>query len=233
MQVSHRKKFIFLKTVKTASTSIEQTLQKYCSDKEYIFGSELGGPDELNEDFSHKESSLGIITVPLFFSDLNGEVVKSYYWDHMPAEELRDKIDPNIWENYFKFCVVRNPFEKVLSIFSFIIRNNSVGENVPIKALFEVFLPIILETPLFFDRMVYTINEEVCVDRILRYETLEEDFSNVCDILDIPYENLPKINNQYRKKGITCKDMYTDYTKKLVFDRYSFEIEKFGYKFPD
>jgi hypothetical protein len=233
MQVSHEKKFIFLKTVKTASTSIEQTLQKYCSDKEYIFGSELGGLDELNEDFSHKESPLGIITVPLFFSNLQGEVVRSYYWDHMTAEELKHKIGSNIWDNYFKFCVVRNPFEKVISIFSFITRGNQVGENVPKKLLFEMFLPLILETPLFCDKNIYTINGDICVDKILRYETLEKDFSSICDELGVSRETLPKINNQYRDKRLNCGEFYSDYSKELVSDRYAFEIGKFAYTFPN
>lgn len=233
MLVSHYKKFIFLKTVKTASTSIEQSLQKYCSDKEYIFGSELGGFLHLNEDFSHKESSLGIVTVPLFFTDLEGNIIKSHFWDHMGAPELKSKLDPNIWENYFKFCVIRNPFEKIVSIFYFITRSNCVGENVPIQTLFEMYVPWILQTPLFNDNDVYSLNGNICVDDIIKYETLQEDYNRVCKKLGIDGEILPKINSQYRPKTVTCKEIYTNTTKKLVSEKYSFELDYFGYKFPE
>jgi len=36
---------------------------------------------------------------------------------HMPAEEIRNQLGDEVWNSYFKFCVVRNPFDKCISAF--------------------------------------------------------------------------------------------------------------------
>lgn len=39
------------------------------------------------------------------------------WYNHMPAAEVRNRLGASTWENYFKFCVIRNPFDKVVSTF--------------------------------------------------------------------------------------------------------------------
>ena len=41
------------------------------------------------------------------------------WFNHMPAEAIKARIGHEIWDSYFKFCVVRNPFEKLVSAFHF------------------------------------------------------------------------------------------------------------------
>ncbi len=104
MLVSHRKHFIFTKTTKTAVTSIESYFEPYCmADGEWQkshlrdeYVSEFGiigyrGPDPSNSTFYH----------------------------HLSAMEIRDLIGEDIWNSYFKFTVIRNPFDKLISAFWF------------------------------------------------------------------------------------------------------------------
>ena len=72
MIISHKHKFIFLKTVKTAGTSIEIALSKYCgpddiitpaSPEDEITRSELGYPGPQNC-FSPIRKYLGSVTSP-------------------------------------------------------------------------------------------------------------------------------------------------------------------------
>ena len=37
--------------------------------------------------------------------------------EHMTAKDLKEKIDPNIFNNYFKFVTVRNPFDQIISAY--------------------------------------------------------------------------------------------------------------------
>src|SRR5207248_2124076 len=37
------------------------------------------------------------------------------FYRHMPAWLIRVRVPATIWKNYFKFCVDRNPWDKVLS----------------------------------------------------------------------------------------------------------------------
>jgi len=52
------------------------------------------------------------------------------YWNHMPAELIRRRIGKNLWDNYYKFSVIRNPYDKVLSGFYFFRRL----KNIPVGA---------------------------------------------------------------------------------------------------
>ena len=101
--------------------------------------------------------------------------------------------------------MVRNPFDKILSIFYFIIRNDCVGSNVPVQGLFEYHLPNILNESLYADIMIYTINGGLILTDIIRYETLQKNYDRVCRKLGIDNEILPKINSQYRPKMLLVK----------------------------
>jgi len=36
----------------------------------------------------------------------------------MPAFEIKNRVPAEVWNSYFKFCVERNPWDKVLSHFN-------------------------------------------------------------------------------------------------------------------
>ena len=234
MLISNEKKFIFLKTIKTGSTSIENYLQKYCSNFQYVFDSDM---EKNFEFYEHIEDEKGIITVPRFFTE-----DKSYYWDHMPALELKSKIDAGIWDDYLKFCVIRNPFEKMVSMMFHIMKRNKfyIGEGCPIKYAFEYQLSDLIfnkkeEKDFYSDSDFFTIDNKLIVDDYIRYENLETDMKRICDKLNIDfnYNDLPKVNSQYRPKWAVCKDLYTDASRKMVEDMFKFELDYFGYTFPE
>ena len=39
------------------------------------------------------------------------------WYNHMPADLVRQSIHEDTWNNYFKFCTIRDPFEKCISGF--------------------------------------------------------------------------------------------------------------------
>jgi Sulfotransferase family len=38
-------------------------------------------------------------------------------YNHTPAEEIRELARREVWDGYHKFCVIRNPFDRVVSYF--------------------------------------------------------------------------------------------------------------------
>src|SRR6476620_9128581 len=90
--ISHKYRFIFVKTLKTAGTSIEVFLSQHC------------GPDD-------------VLTPILPHVEPHRPRNHEGFFNHMPAAAIRDRVGPDVWRGYFKFCVERNPWDKTLSYY--------------------------------------------------------------------------------------------------------------------
>src|SRR5262245_8925828 len=105
MLVSHLKRFIYFKTVKTAGTSVEIYFERYCVPPDRYAGERHATHAEI--------SDAGII-------GSRGPDHRHPIWhNHMPARRVRELLNGQCWDSYFKFCAVRNPFDKVVSQFWF------------------------------------------------------------------------------------------------------------------
>ena len=108
MLVSHRYKFIYLKTYKTASTSTESYFERFCMPEgEWLQAHER----------QEYVSANGIIGARGVYAK------NANWWNHMPAKVIREKLGEDIWGGYFKFCTIRNPFEKCISAFEHLGKN--------------------------------------------------------------------------------------------------------------
>ena len=135
-----------------------------------------------------------------------------------------------MWRSYFKFCVVRNPYDKAISQFYF---HRSIGrfrtdESLPDALQFEKWL----STPnLAIDRNKYTIEGEFCMDRVIRYERLEADLKEVCAHLAIEWipERLSRFKAGFRPSSASVASRYTPASARVIRERFSFESRHFGY----
>ena len=114
MLVSHRYKFIYTKTRKTAGSSVESYFEPFCM-----------GEGEWTERHFREEyvSAAGIIG----FRGKPANMGAARWWNHMPARLIRERLGEDTWRSYFKFCVIRNPFEKAISAFYHDKRNDRSG----------------------------------------------------------------------------------------------------------
>ena len=239
MLISHRKKFIFTKTVKTAGTSVESYFEQYCM------------PDgEWQESHYRDEyvSESGIIG----HRGLDGS--GSTWYNHMPSKEIRNQIGRDTWDSYFKFTVVRNPFDKLISGF-FMFEKRKL--NYSYTQRFKAFVKKILDRGAPIDRIVgdteierfrcwvrkggevidrdkYFIDGEECIDYFIRFEDLHEGIRHVCDRLSIPFEpsRIPEFKKGIRHHKIQIQDYYDHETENIVRKLYAWELEKFGYDLP-
>jgi len=92
MIISHKYRFIFVKTLKTAGTSIEVFLSQHC------------GP-------------LDVVTPILPHVEPHVPRNHDGFFNHIPAADIRSRVGPDVWRTYFKFCVERNPWDKTLSYY--------------------------------------------------------------------------------------------------------------------
>ena len=123
MIISHKYKFIFVKTRKTAGTTIEYNLAKFLGPKDIITPSAQANYLSQNFIFDTKISS--------FFKKLNFSKLSNFFsrkfTDHMHSKEIKKNISSQIYNNYFKFCVEREPVDKTISYY--FMRKNSINSS--------------------------------------------------------------------------------------------------------
>jgi hypothetical protein len=136
MIISHKYKFIFIKTKKTAGTSIEIALSKYCGSEDII--STLG-PDIESEKIRQELGYRGPqnYRIPLAkYKPYDLLRLARYrqpmqFNSHAGANYISKYIDRDIWDSYFKFCFERNPWEKVISLYHFMNRHKDNPPPLP------------------------------------------------------------------------------------------------------
>jgi hypothetical protein len=206
MIISHKYKFIFIKTVKTAGTSIEVYLSDKCGEKDVF--TPIHPPVS-----PHRPRNYG-----------------SFY-NHMPACEVRQSVPAEIWGNYYKFCVERNPWDKVLSLFHML--NYRSGFELSFdrfvsdgnEALMQVFN---------YPRYINTTGNELLVDRVVRYENLDSELGEVFGLLKIPYEGSLNVRVKTEMQAddrLPYNEMYTGQQRRLVQRLFEKEIDLHGYAF--
>ena len=148
MIISHEHKFIFVKTEKTAGTSMEVYLSTHC-----------GPLDVVTPIIPHVE--------PHISRNHEG------YYNHIPACAIRDQIDQNCWDTYFKFCVERNPWDKTISHYHMVKSRWNAGLS------FERYL-LEGKFPINFPKYTDLKNpSKVIVDEVLYYEHLVDNLDRV------------------------------------------------------
>lgn len=233
MLISHRKKFIFTKTTKTASTSVEHLFEPFCI------------PDNEQELlYSGKEhvSDAGIVGA-------RGKMVKSSTWyNHMTINEIYDLMDKQTFESYFKFTTVRNPYSKAVSYFYYLekriqkLRQNglivqpekfNINESINNDVL--RFRDWLKSGTIYLDSAKYFLNGQVAVNYFIRFENLFKDLHWVLENLDIPTKILNNLKHKkigVNKKPISTNQFYDQASRKIIEDKFEWELNYFSYDLP-
>jgi hypothetical protein len=230
MIVSHAHKFIFLKTKKTAGTSIELALTELCGDDDII--SPLTKIDEARRAGGRGAQNWRLHSWwgsprPFFQRRFFKFTAEDYgFYNHMPADQAKALLNNDtVWNSYFKFAFDRNPWDRQVSFYHHRYRR----ETAPPP--FAHFIRKEKHARLN-NYEIYSIGGEVAVDFIGRFENLEEDLrqalSQVGLSLDAP---LPRAKTTFRKTKAPYRDYYDAETRDIVGDWYHREIALLDYAF--
>lgn len=222
MLVSHTHRFIYIKTTKTASTSVELAFEPLCLPP----GAAKVKPQKIGNVLAIRESEYGIVG-----ARGRGSARDYKWWNHMPAEQIKAQLPAEIWDGYFKFCCVRNPWDKVVSAFHFLRQGQPELEPAARVAAFRDWL--FNEDRAGVDRKLYTIDGKVVVDRFIRYERLAADIAEVCAHIGVPMPDLPWLKGGIRPAGMHYSEYYDQASRDHVAKLFAEDIAMLGYEFED
>jgi len=196
MIISHKYKFIFIKTAKTAGTSIEVFLSKQCGPTDIV--TPIFPPVEAHQPRNHK----GFINpIPEILerphriaSALRSAFInRDKFFNHMSASLVKKRIPAQVWDSYFKFCVERNPWDKVLSHYHMHAAREGGSLSLDEYLARGRF-------PINYFRYTDDSGAKIIVDRVLRYENLVAELGEVFSQLKIPFDGTlgVKAKSEYR-----------------------------------
>lgn len=232
MVISHEHRFIFIKTRKTAGTSMELALSTVCGPRDIItptksddeeIRKQIGGVGPQN----YLESRLRYLPAD-WWALVTGGNRKMRYYNHMPAEAVRARVGRAVWDSYFKFCFDRNPWDKVVSSYFWRVRDLPESDRPTLDQYIESDEP----RRRYSDFRKYCIDGTVAMDFVGRYERLDEDWRAILHRLHLsPEIRLPSAKSGYRSDKRPYQELYTDAGRERVAAGFAREIEYFDYRF--
>lgn len=191
--------------------------------------------DDKKAIFVHIPKCAGISVNKALFGNLAG--------GHTTLEQYLTVFEPKAIQSYFKFTIVRNPWDRVVSAYHFLKQGgmNQWDQAFYQKELaqynnFEDFVKQWLVIPEnlakhhhFQTQSHYILDKygKVTLDYVGYLENIDTDFKVICNRIGIT-ASLPETN---KSKRTNYQDYYTDETKQIVADMYHKDIELLGYNF--
>ena len=217
MLISYSHRFIFVHIGKTGGMSIREVLKPYAQEPEKF---KIPRPPRQNGDLYN----------PLY-------TVWETLLLHPKARDAQKELPPEVFNTFFKFAFVRNPWDLQVSMYHFILREPTAARHDEIKKLgsFDAYVEWVVATPDPYPKgisklqrdMITCAQGKLLVDYIGRYETLPLDFGHISQLLQID-ATLPHRN---RSEHQDYRTYYNQHTQKLVAQHFQADIELFNYTF--
>ena len=213
MLLSEEFKFIMIHIQKTGGTSVE----RFCTDNGLAANS-----------FHDSES----------YKNLADQNRTPGRLKHITAIKLKQMLKEEDWNSFFKFSIVRNPYDRLVSWFFMCkkIKNNSPQDNRFIKHVrekYESLEDFILSNDDMIQRTkicqfdYLSENNSIIVDKVFKTETLSSDIQILGKHLgvdiDLPHRN-KSVHENYRH-------YYSDYLRGYVKNLHAKDFDYFDYSF--
>jgi hypothetical protein len=215
--IVHELKTIFIHIPKTAGISLTHAIMSH------VVGHDTSG------EIGHLSNDLKIRF------DLRGKQKHKQARDYVPAD-----ISQKLWDEYYKFAFVRNPWDRVVSEYHW--RHERPSEKHKPPKDFDEFLKY-CEKRLSVNRnssrdiywthgqtqksYVTNLKGEIILDDIFKFEDMNNSIQIISEKLGFPIEMKKHNSSKHRD----YRDYYNERTKSIVKRLYYEDIELFGYEF--
>lgn len=209
MIISHRHAFIFTAIPKTGTHAVRRALREH-----------LGGEDQ---------EQVGLFvrkTLPY-------EALAALQHGHLSLSQVRPYLGEELFQRYFKFAFVRNPFDRFVSYCAFMTRDDGAFLKQPQQVMrYFLFKERPLDHLLFAPQHTFLTDSEgrLLTDTVGRVERMQASYDEICARLGLSTSVLEKVNSSKRSD---YRGYYTPELIEGVADLYRRDIELFGYQFDE
>lgn len=217
MIVSNEKKFIFVHNPKTAGTSMESALSAYGN--------------------AFNRSNYQKIRFLMTRKNILPSWKYRHYHKHMKAFEARRFFSDQEWNSLFKFGFVRNPYDRMVSLYLFAKRHTSTRSHDLVSKMdtFQKFADSLISEERFqenreiFQKTYFQDEgrEKFIVDFIGRFENINEDFPKILETIGISV----KLGWELRSDRKDYREYYDSRTRKLIESYCEPDLDEFKYTF--
>jgi len=210
MLISDSHQFIFLRMRKVASTSMQAILRPLCVPLPEGKLARIRSRARLEWNYLHY--------VPRA---------------HENILAAKHRMSAEKFETYFKFAFVRNPWERLVSEYEFILNRPEHGRHKRVSGLknFTGFIHMQIPRPDAYQLNMLTDRKgRLLMDFVGQLENLDRDWPIVCEHIGIAHQSLPRKNVTERRP---YQAYYDTRSIQLVARHWAREIELFGYEFED
>jgi len=214
MIISNKYKFVFVHIPRTGGFSVDNAMAKHLGEKDFYTNQYIRPRPPLAQPSG-----------------------RNY---HLKLRNINE-LDKNKYKNYYKFTFVRNPYERMVSLYSFFSQmNNHKPQND-----FESFKDWVTERNNIINptlrvetqnrwknvpQLDYLLDKDnnIGVDFVGRTENFADDLTSVVQHLGIPVETIPHKNGS---QHLHYSLYYDEETKEKVKKDYIKDLEMFNYDF--
>lgn len=228
MIISHRHRFIFLKTEKTASSSLWSVFKAIAGERDRLYPADQRVRRELITSHGSLEN--------VSFIGSNGagrRLLPGVFglYRHAFASDVRAFIGPDLFERYMVITSERNPFDRQLSLFAHRRQKHGAVDLSRFSGAMESPMYNLLHYNRLRNWDVYAIDGKVCASHVIRFENLQDDLGAVLRDLGIDPEAHMLPHLKKTRPYATYREFYSDRARQLVSRWYRREIAHFGYAF--
>ena len=205
MIISFRHRFIFVAIPKTATHALRVALRPHLGPRDW--------------------EQCGLFTRKTFPLAALAQIGHG----HMTCQQVRPFLLPDVWEGFFRFCTVRNPYDRFVSYCYFMNRENQRMQKDPLGTMKQIIEDRQdAELVLFRPQCDFVIDEEgrLMVEYLIKFEALQSHFDHICQRLRLPHMPLQHINVTGSARYRPCYDREL---KEMVQAVYRQDFELFDY----
>lgn len=200
--ISIENKFLFIHVPKTGGNSVQNVIKDVSEDDIVILQSHQDGLER----FEVRNKKFNITK-------------------HSTFNDYKAQIPTQIFEELYKFAVIRNPWDRLISFYFSPHRNVKSWSR-------ESFIKLVADVePVRFyvcDRTSEKGQLDGSLNFLARFETLKSDLAEIGGELGVDFSDLPHRNQSGKAH---YRNYYDDELAELVFEKYREEIEFCGYDF--